>query len=211
MTIGELKNILEAHEHWLKEDIEGWSNMRADLRGAFLWGADLRGADLRGAILRDADLRGADLRDADLRDADLHDAILRDADLRGADLRDADLRGADLRGAKNINIPLACPSEGSFIAWKKCYAGRLVKLFIYKDSKRSSATTNKCRTDKAKVISIVDIDTGKMCKDAISTYDKTFIYRVGEIVSVEDFDENRFNECAPGIHFFIDKEAAIKY
>ena len=133
------------------------------------------------------------------------------AHLRGADLRNAHLRGADLRDAKNIYIPLACPSEGSFIAWKKCARGRLVKLFIYKDSKRSSATSNKCRTDKAKVLSIVGIDTGEVYKEAFSIYDLSFIYRVGEIVSVNDFDENRFNDCAPGIHFFIDKEAAINY
>ena len=132
-------------------------------------------------------------------------------DLRDANLRRADLRGADLRDAKNICVPLACPSEGSFIGWKKCAACRLVKLFIYKDSKRSSATTNKCRTDKAKVLSIVDIDTGEVYKEAFSSFDHSFIYRVGEIVSVNDFDENRFNECAPGIHFFIDKEAAINY
>ena len=166
MTNEELKNILEAHKHWIKEDTEGWENMRANLRGAYLWGADLRGANLGDA---------------------------------------------DLRGAKNTNVPLACPSEGSFIGWKKCYANRLVKLYIYKDSKRSSATTNKCRTNKAKVLSIVDIDTGEKCKDAFSSYDNSFIYRVGETVTVEDFDENRFNECAPGIHFFIDKEAAINY
>jgi len=106
---------------------------------------------------------------------------------------------------------LACPSEGSFIAWKKCAEGRLVKIFIYKDSKRSSATTNKCRTDKAKVLSIVDIDTGEHYKEAFSNFDLSFIYRVGEIVKVDDFDEDRFNECSPGIHFFIDKEAAINY
>ena len=118
---------------------------------------------------------------------------------------------ADLRGAKNICVPLACPSEGFFIAWKKCAEGRLVKLFIYKDSKRSSATTNKCRTDKAKVLSIISIDTGEVYKEAFSSFDPSFIYRVGEIVNVDDFDENRFNECAPGIHFFVDRESAINY
>ena len=44
-----------------------------------------------------------------------------------------------------------------------------------------------------------------------SKYDRTFIYRVGETASVCDFDENRWNECAPGIHFFITREEAINY
>ena len=60
MTQEELDKIVEQHQHWLKEDCEGWEDMRANLRGA-----DLRGADLRGANLRGANLRGADLSEAD--------------------------------------------------------------------------------------------------------------------------------------------------
>ena len=56
MTQEELDKIVEQHQHWLKEDCEGWEDMKADLSGA-----DLRGANLRGADLRRADLSGADL------------------------------------------------------------------------------------------------------------------------------------------------------
>ena len=231
MTNEEIKKIIENHKHWVYEDVNGWTEMcacfeNANLSGAYFrdanllaanfCGADLTDANfmdanLRGAYLMDADLRGANLIGADLHNADLKGAILRGAVLRGANLWGADLAGADLTGVEDINISLACPSEGSFVAWKKCLENRLVKLFVFKDSKRSSATTNKCRTDKAKVLSIMDIDTGEYLKDARSCFDSSFIYRVGEIVKVNDFDENRFNECAPGIHFFIDKEAAIDY
>lgn len=41
--------------------------------------------------------------------------------------------------------------------------------------------------------------------------DRSFIYRVGETVSVDDFDNNRWNECAPGIHFFVTRDEAVKY
>ena len=34
---------------------------------------------------------------------------------------------------------------------------------------------------------------------------------VGKIVKVDDFDDNRFNECSTGIHFFIAREMAVKY
>ena len=44
-----------------------------------------------------------------------------------------------------------------------------------------------------------------------SNQDSSFIYRVGEIVKVDDFDENRFNECSTGIHFFIAREMAVNY
>ena len=87
----------------------------------------------------------------------------------------------------------------------------LIKLLIPSDAKRSSATTNKCRCNKAKVISI-EIPTEHVSFNVCrSTYDPEFIYKVGEIVSVDNFDDDRFNECAPGIHFFINKEEAIMY
>ena len=44
-----------------------------------------------------------------------------------------------------------------------------------------------------------------------SNYSKEFIYRVGETVEVPDFDDNRWNECAAGIHFFITRDEAVKY
>ena len=36
MTNEEIKEIIENHQHWLKEDCEGCENMKADLRGADL-------------------------------------------------------------------------------------------------------------------------------------------------------------------------------
>ena len=191
----------------------------ADLRDADLCGANLRGADLRDANLRDANLRGADLRGANLRGADLRGANLRDADLRGADLRDADLRGADLRGAnlRDANLRdakgcyLSCPTEGSFIGWKKA-SGHIVKLRIPEDARRSSATGHKCRCDKAYVMEIQNMDGTKATEDTVrADHDKNFVYTVGATVEVPDFDDNRWSECAPGIHFFIDRRAAVEY
>ena len=142
--------------------------------------------------------------------ADLSDADLRRADLRYADLRYADLRDANLSDAKNVIAPIACPETGAFIGWKKCFGGLIVELEICADAKRSSATGRKCRCDKAKVLSIVSPD-GSSAKKAVSEFDADFVYRVGETVSVDDFDDNRWNECAPGIHFFITRQEAVDY
>ena len=244
--------VLEGHRHWLNEDIDGWDNMRANLRGANLreanlCGADLRDADLCGADLREANLRGADLcdaylcdaylcganlRGADLREANLCGADLRDADLCGADLReanlreanlrdadlcdaylcDANLREANLRGAKNVPyIPYSCPDFGIFIGFKKAH-NHIVVLEIPEDAKRLSATGRKCRCDKAKVLEIQNIDgTASGLTEIESDHDSNFIYRVGEIVSVDDFDEDRWNECSTGIHFFINRQEAVNY
>ena len=186
----------------------------ADLRNADLRGANLCGADLRGANLCDADLYGANLRDANLCGANLYDANLRDADLRGANLCGADLYGADLRGS-NLRCAkgcyLSCPTEGSFIGWKKA-SGHIVKLRIPEDARRSSATGRKCRCDKAYVMEIQNMDGTKATEDTVrSDHDKNFVYTVGATVEVPDFDDNRWSECAQGIHFFIDRREAVEY
>ena len=201
------------------------ANLRdADLRDADLYGADLRGADLRdadlcGAYLCGANLYGADLCDANLCGADLCGANLRDANLRGADLCDANLRDANLRGAnlRDANLRdakgcyLSCPTEGSFIGWKKA-SGHIVKLRIPEDARRSSATGHKCRCDKAYVMEIQNMDGTKATEDTVrSDHDKNFVYTVGATVEVPDFDDNMWSECAPGIHFFIDRRAAVEY
>ena len=189
---------------------------RADLYGAALCGADLRRANLRRANLCVADLRGADLRGADLRRANLRGANLREANLYGADLRGADLREADLEGIDDkILIPMACPSDGEFIGWKKCRAVEeyLVKLLIPEDAKRCSATGRKCRASKAKVLEIIPIGGSVETIDCVySMYDPTFKYEVGMIVwPKKPFDEDRWKECSSGIHFFITREEAENY
>lgn len=152
---------------------------------------------------------GADLRDAYLRGADLSGADLLDADLRDANLRGAYLCGADLSGARGVYM--ACPTDGSFIGWKKA-SEYIVKLQIPEDARRSSAGGEKCRCDKAYVVEIQNADGTKADIDTIhSNHDANFVYTVGATVEVSDFDGDRWNECAPGIHFFIDRRAAVEY
>ena len=138
-------------------------------------------------------------------------AVLRGAVLRGADLCGANLRYANLRGAKNIPFfPLACPSDGAFLGWKRVN-GCLVKLFIPEDAKRSSATTNKCRCDKAKVLEITNLTTKERFDEIINKRYAPCVYKVGEMVYPDSFDDDRWNECSNGIHFFIDKQEAVEY
>lgn len=211
-----------------------------NLQGASLAGANLQGANLQYASLQYAGLRYANLREANLEHANLKYASLHCADLSGANLwnanlwdvnlREADLSYANLEGANLWNATLVkanldkvstnkhttffeslCPSEGSFVGWKKAGA-YIVKLLITEDAKRSSATSLKCRCSKAKVLDIQDIE-GKSLKDeiAVSNYDRNFIYKVGKIVEVDDFDEDRWSECSTGIHFFLARNNAVQY
>ena len=196
----------------------------ADLRGAYLHGANLCGANLHGANLCGADLRGADLRHADLCDACLHGADLRGADLHGANLCDADLCHVDLRDANHVELSIAktsiLPDESDIIGWKKAYVDDtmppkpvIVKLLIPADAQRSNGTGRKCRASTARVLDLQDKQGNSLPPDttAYSEYDTDFTYKKGETVHVENFDTNRWNECAPGIHFFITRIEAVAY
>ena len=187
---------------------------RAHLTGVSLTNVYLTGVNLTNANLRKADLTNVNLREADLTRANLSEADLTDADLIGANLIRANLIDANLTGVKYDHttsfFTLQCQEEGSFIGYKKA-DNKIVKLLITEDAKRSSATTRKCRCSKAKVLSITSLDGKEEYTKVASNYDADFIYEVGKIVEVEDFDENRWKECAPGIHFFITRNEAVMY
>ena len=175
-------------------------------------GISLNRASLDGASLDGASLNGASLDGASLNGASLYGASLNRASLYGASLNRASLNRASLYGALDIPyIPLNCPSDGAFIGWKKV-DGKLIQLLIPEDAKRSSATTNKCRCSKAKVLSITSLD-GEIAFESVvnKSYDPHVEYKVGGIVSPDSFDENRWDEYSHGIHFFINKQDAINY
>ena len=191
----------------------------ADLSYAVLNGASLSYANLRYVNLNNADLNDANLRCSNLSNADLSYADLNDADLNDANLNDANLNDANLSGIKynylSMGLNLVCPEEGSYIGYKKAKTKDkeevIIKLLITEDALRSSATTRKCRCSKAKVLSITSLDETKSYNEAYSNRDNKFIYKVGEIVEVKDFNTNRWNECSAGIHHFITRKEAVEY
>lgn len=202
MNKDELKKILDGNE------------------GAYLGGADLQGADLRCTNLRGADLSLADLRGADLRGSNLENADLCCADLRGAKLEHAYTHGMKTDAATRIDWPMVCPETGAFVAWKQArtcsFVSRsyglpcLVKLEIPADAERSSATTNRCRTSKAMVLEILNMDgTRADVTKAKSNWGK--VYKVGKMVYADEWDYNRWNECSHGIHFFMTRYEAVEW
>ena len=127
----------------------------------------------------------------------------------------------------NKTYPLVCPETGEFYAYKKILSKVLSKvndtvyscktmecivtLLIPVNAKRSSAFGKKCRCSNAVVKSIEIIKTGESIDKGYSYRDANFKYKVGEMVSVDNFDGNRWNECSTGIHFFMNKEDAINF
>jgi hypothetical protein len=184
----------------------------ANLSDAYLNGADLRGADLRRANLSDANLRDADLSWADLSDAYLNGADLRGADLSGANLIGANLNGAYLSGAKGADLALAIrmhiPPTGPFWAWKKCHSVSgdvIVKLLVPEDARRSHGAERKCRAEFVNVLEVIGAEEGH------SDHTPRTIYRAGQRVTADSWDDNRWDTCSHGISFFLTKEEAEAY
>jgi hypothetical protein len=205
MTNDELKVVIEKHLLWLQNNPEG--------SRAFAMGANLREADLTNAYLRGANLREADLREADLERADLRNADLRGADLERADLERADLRGADLRGAKNIPAIVigttTIATDETKTGWKKLSKNLVCKISIPPEAKRSNATGRKCRCEFADVIEIWDGD--KPVAQGFSNHNDNFIYEVGKRVTCDEWNDDRWEECGGGIHFFLTRIEAENY
>lgn len=149
---------------------------------------------------------------------------------------------------ESLSKEMVCPSSGEFVGWKKGYLCRrmsdgsnhawlvsreiIIKLLVPEDSKRSSALSNKCRCEKAKVLEIQDIDGCKIdipedCFVA-SMYEFESSVRVlerfstsmdelqtryipGEMVYPNKFDLDPLVECGGGIHFFMTREEALDY
>ena len=233
MTQEELDKIVEQHKHWLKEDCEGWEDMKADLHGSDLSAADLsmanlHGADLSGADLRDANLHGSDLSWANLSDADLSGADLSMANLSGANLswanlRDADLRDADLSMANLIEADLSRANlSWANLSWANQFLfGEVLNepLTGYKKTKEGVVITaeipagaivfcingRKLRTNRAKITD--------MCGHEVlhSQYDKSFEYHLGQEIEIKDFNLMYNVECARGFHFFKTRKEAEEY
>lgn len=145
--------------------------------------------------------------------------IIDDSTLYGTNFSDSSLTDTKITKCDTdectCNLMLNCPEKGSFTAFKKARSDSgeqvVIELRVPSDAKRSSATSRKCRVSKAKVISITSPGGNKSYKTAHACYKHSFKYTVGEVVKVDDFDKDRWNECAPGIHCFITRQEAVNY
>ena len=193
MTQEELNKIVEQHQHWLKEDCEGWEDMRANLSGADLSRANLSGANLSWANLSWANLSGANLSGADLSRANLSGANLSGANLSRANLSRANL----FRLGKVLDEPLT--------GYKKTKEGVVITAEIPAGAIVFCINGSKCRTNKAK---ITDMDGREVLH---SQYDNSFEYRLGQEINIKDFNLMYNVECASGFHFFKTRKEAEEY
>ena len=196
----------------------------ANFSNAFLYdinlsGTNLRGACFRGALLKNVKFIGTDLTAADFTGADFVSTDLSNAILCGAYLKGVTVDSIYINENTKISVPLYCPSSGSFIGWKKALyhdvkTTCIVRLLIPEDAKRSSAFDKKCRCDKAVILGAYDYVTGHPLEESTlirSLFDPEFAYHIGDTITIPNFDDNRWEECSSGFHFFIDEESAKNF
>ena len=111
----------------------------------------------------------------------------------------------------------------SHIGYKKCRQNRIVKLEIkgINNENRSDIYERKyasMRCSEALVLDIYDAGTDSETgisnakrETAQSIYDPNFIYKVGEIVVPDFYDENENEVVTNGIHYFLNEKQASKY
>ena len=207
----DLKNVNLENANLENANLKNVNLYNANLRWANLSYANLRSANLSYANLRSANLSYANLYNANLENADLRSANLSYADLRSANLENATLENANLRSAnldKKELIRKGKIQDKKVIVYKKCH-NKIVTLQLQIDSIVFSINNKKCRTNKVKVIAIDDDKTEGLTIE--SDRDNSFIYEVGKMVEVKNFDLMYNAECSTGIHFFWTKEEAESY
>ncbi|MEG0254539.1 MAG: pentapeptide repeat-containing protein [Vagococcus sp.] len=176
---------------------------------------DLSYADFSNSICKECNFSLCQLSYANFTGATLINCSFNQADVNQANFRYAILTNCDLSEIKNKSsakyLEMTCPETGAFLAYKQCYNFRIVQLLVPADAKRSSATNNTCRCNKAKVLSIKSIDFKEVYQEAVSLVDEHFIYRVGEIIEPDSYNEDRWIDSTHGIHFYMTRDEAIHY
>lgn len=195
---------------------------------------NFEGSSFTDCTFKQADVRKNNFANADFTDCDFTDTIANEANFQnvyftnvnftgthanGTDFRNVEFNNCELKcilyDECTAGFAMACPETGAFTAYKKAclynHSDCIVKLEVPADALRSSATTRKCRVSKAKVVAIYDMSGNSIQKNAYSNHTKNFVYRIGKMVEVKNFDKDRWHECAPGIHCFITKKEAELY
>lgn len=207
----DLSNLDLQNMEFINIDFSGVNFSYSDLYNANFIVCNLDSANLSYTNCDNCTFKSVRFVQTDFTGVKVHDISLYHSTLIESDIKDS----------------MICPETGSFIGYKvacidiptfdnlKSFKNMgIIKLEIPEDAKRLSPHfgISKCRCDKAKVLEIASVlDSSKHYDTAYSIYDKSFKYKVGETVSVEDFDDNRYNECSTGIHFFMSKEDALDY
>ncbi len=91
------------------------------------------------------------------------------------------------------------------------YGNAVAKLEIPAYADRVVYKGDKCRASCAQVLEIKDKQGNTYDVGCSAFYPSEKEYRVGHMVYARKFDDNPFNVCSGGIHFFLTEEEAWRY
>lgn len=161
------------------------------------------------------------MKNVRLTNADATDASFRYLDLSGSDFSGTNFYYAALEYANLENVTVsgttrffgdAVPKKGAFICWKVGAGNRVIQLLVPADAGRVCATSEAGRCEKAKVLSITNVERTENYTWASAMVDDEFIYRAGEMVYPDNgFGTYGWLDDSPGIHFFMDREMAVAF
>lgn len=170
------------------------------------------GAKFVNVIMRRAYFTGTDLRDSKFTKCDVEFAYFNSAVLTGTTFS---LTNIEKAYKDYLTVGLHPAPEGDLIGYGK-KGDYIVTLLIPKEARRSCATSRKYRAEYVKVLSIETLFgtpgpsaiTNQYCTEG---HTKSVRYAVGEYAYPDTWDENRWNECSNGIHFWLTKEEARQW
>lgn len=173
-----------------------------DFRGADLSSCDFRWTDIDYVCFDNANLSNVDMRwTKNSYWASFQEANMEDIELDGSPVNDE-----SVEGAKNLFIPMVCPEEGSFIAWKKCRDGKVAKIQILENALRTGGTRYTCRASEVLILEIYDGE--ETCDEAVNISDDKVIYHKGDYIKDEEEFDSSINHNGTGIHFYITRAEA---
>lgn len=189
----------------------------ASLKKAGFLMADVFDSDFKGSDLEEAKFSGADMDNTGFADTNLKNASLMfasrtywsdftNADMTGVLTEEVDFDPELIKGVKGLEQSICCPEEGSFVAWKKCREGKILKLLIPERAERKGNTRRSLRASEAVILEIFDKD-GYPDKEAYSLYDEEFKYVKGEKVYAGEADYEHLGDVA-GIYFVLSRKEA---
>ena len=202
----------------------------ANLTNSDLSGCCLMNANFNFACLDHANLTNSNLTYTSIRHASLYCAKLSNAVIEYTNFTNSDIAEVSFDNAKGNNVEYRRGKilSESIIGYKKCRAfdskhDAIVTLEIPKDAVVFSINGDKCRTNKAKVISINLIEDESVEINRAYSFSSVSLigryygrhyylsYYKGDEINIKNFNCQYNVECSNGIHFFMTKEEAIKY
>lgn len=199
--------------------ISGCSAVGADFSHAVMPCSSVLSTKFRSSVFHKANACSAVMQWNDFSRSDMSGACMSYSLLDTCTFDMSDMSGfkawhstvddCEFDAVRGLRLPVVCPEGYVTDAWKRC-GDYIVHLRIPEDARVISVFGPQCRCDKAEVVDIELPQGGSAGVKAVSSgYRDDFVYRVGEAVSVDDFDENRWSDCTSGIHFYMSRMTAV--